>query len=308
MIRFILKLKSYLKSKYNYYMQFFPYKRLDGTMYSRYYLPLDYAPSRNLNPRWGGGTEPIKQLDEWFRKFDFEYLEITKLMYLNILNSKIPLFEREISSSKSKVSWIGGPFSPFDKLALYSIISKFKPKTFLEIGSGVSTLVAFESKNEFKLKMKIVSIDPQPRQEIDFICDDIHRTSLEEMDLDVFKNLEKGDILFFDGSHRSFMNSDVTVFFIDVLPLIKPGVIIHLHDIHLPYDYPAFFKNWYWNEQYMLAVYLMGHAATLKPILPTAWVTRDSKFSENIKYPFVPGKPESSTWLGDGGSFWFTKS
>ena len=103
------------------------------------------------------------------------------------------------------------------------------------------------------------------------------------------------------------MNSDVTVFFIDVLPLIKPGLIIHLHDIHLPYDYPTFFKNWYWNEQYMLAVYLMGHLAALKPILPTAWVTRDSSFSENIKYPFVPAVPESSTWLGDGGSFWFTK-
>jgi hypothetical protein len=65
------------------------------------------------------------------------------------------------------------------------------------------------------------------------------------------------------------MNSDVTVYFIDVLPRIKPGVTMHIHDILLPWDYPESSKSWYWNEQYMLAVYMMASKATLCPMLPT---------------------------------------
>jgi hypothetical protein len=124
----------------------------------------------------------------------------------------------------------------------------------------------------------------------------------------IFDELEAGDIVFFDGSHRSFMNSDVTVFFIDVLPRIKPGVIVHLHDINLPWDYPDFFKTWYWNEQYMLAVYLMCSKDTLNPLLPTSWICRNEFFKKQIANPFVDlGSDDANmAWQG-GGSIWFTK-
>ena len=117
--------------------------------------------------------------------------------------------------------------------------------------------------------------------------------------------LEAGDILFFDGSHRAFMNSDVTVFFIDVLPRIKPGVIVHIHDIALPWDYGEFFKNWYWNETYMLAVYMMGHKHRIKPIAPTAFICRDVAFEAELVGPLIDLGRYNDGWKG-GGAMWFT--
>ncbi len=81
---------------------------------------------------------------------------------------------------------------------------------------------------------------------------------LETCDLARFDQLQPGDILFLDCSHRVFMNSDVTVFMIDVLPRLRPGVPVHVHDIVLPWDYPDMFTNWYWSEAYILAAYLIG--------------------------------------------------
>ena len=74
-----------------------------------------------------------------------------------------------------------------------------------------------------------------------------------------------------DGSHISLMNSDVTVFMLDVVPKLKPGVIVHIHDIHLPHDYPDMFVKWYWNEQYIVAAYLLGAADRIKILMPSRY-------------------------------------
>jgi hypothetical protein len=101
------------------------------------------------------------------------------------------------------------------------------------------------------------------------------------------------------------MNSDVTVFFIDILPRLKPGVVVHIHDIMLPYDYPDSFKHWYWNEQYMLAVYMMGHMARLTPLAPTAFICRDAEFAHALHEPMIDLGPYNGGWLG-GGAMWYT--
>ncbi len=155
--------------------------------------------------------------------------------------------------------------------------------------------------------MHITSIDPEPRAGIDAICDDIVRQGLEQVDIGIFGELEPGDILFMDGSHRAFMNSDVTVFFVDVLPIIKPGVIIHIHDIGLPYDYTDDFKYWYWNEQYMLATYILAAPDRLEPILPTCYICRSGQFNTELSKPFTDLGPESNDGWNWGGSMWFTR-
>ena len=103
-------------------------------------------------------------------------------------------------------------------------------------------------------------------------------------------------------------NVDVTVFFIDILPRLQPGVVIHLHDITLPWDYPDMFLYWYWNEQYLLAVYLLSARELVTPLFPTACVCRSPLFEEHFKIPFINDAALSdlSVWRG-GGSFWFTK-
>ena len=201
--------------------------------------------------------------------------------------------------------WIGIPYSPFDTLALFSIIRIYKPKVFLEIGSGTTTCIAHKAIKNNSTNTKIISIDPEPRAEIDSICDQVIRNGLETCDLQIFDQLEEGDILFFDGSHRSFVNSDVTVFFIDVLPRIKPGVIIHIHDITIPWDYPDMFLPWYWNEQYLLHVYLMGNMKRINPLLPTAFVCKDAAFETFFTTPMIGLGKYNEDWKG-GGAIWFT--
>ena len=88
-----------------------------------------------------------------------------------------------------------------------------------------------------------------------------------------------------------------------MLPLLRPGVIVHLQDISLPWDYHPFFANWYWNEQYLLAVYLMGNRRRIDPLFPGAFVTRDPMFAADIS-PALANLPQDLPL--EGGSLWFT--
>ena len=233
-----------------------------------------------------------------------EYRELLSLMRVTSQNLvDVPMHFSE--AALPKPAWVGVPYCAFDAVVLYSIIQKEKPMKYLEIGSGITTCFANKAIEDNGLETKIISIDPEPRAQIDDICNSVLRYGLETCDMEIFDSLESGDILFFDGSHRSFMNSDVTVFFIDVLPRIKPGVIIHIHDITLPYDYDKTFKNWYWNEAYLLAVYMMGNAARIHPIAPTAFICKSGLFEDEISKPMIDLGEFNDQWRG-GGAMWFT--
>jgi len=132
------------------------------------------------------------------------------------------------------------------------------PATYLEIGSGHSTRFARRTIETLNLQTRLVSIDPQPRAEIDAICDTVVRERLEDADLAVFDSLTPGDVVFFDGSHRCLQNSDVTVFFLEALPRLAPGVLVGVHDVFWPADYPPGFASRWYSEQYILGAYLLG--------------------------------------------------
>jgi hypothetical protein len=87
----------------------------------------------------------------------------------------------------------------------------------------------------------------------------------------------------------------------------KPGVIVHVHDITLPWDYPEMFVNWYWSEAYILATYLIAARDRVKPVLPTSWVCRMPQFSSWFDQPLVDLGRFNDVWRG-GGSMWFTHS
>jgi hypothetical protein len=276
---------------------------LPGTPYSRYALPLDYEPSRDLRPRYGRSQPKIAALDVWFESCITEYAQF--LDYMRSLEVG-HIATRFAVDGGPKPAWVGGAISAFDALALYGMIRKHTPKCYLEIGSGMTTCFARQAIADGGLDTHIVSLDPDPRTDIDGLCDHVIRTGLETCDVRIVDRLEPGDILFVDGSHRAFMNSDVTVFFIDILPRVKPGVIVHMHDITLPYDYPDAFTHWYWNEQYMLAVYMMASRDRLLPLLPTAYICRSPLMQEHFATPFVDLGDANFLWR-DGGSMWFSK-
>ena len=200
-------------------------------------------------------------------------------------------------------SWNNGFLPGLDIVALYTIIQKFAPSKYIEIGSGNSTKVVRKAIEDGNLSCEITSIDPFPRASIDHLADTVIRKPLEEIeDLSPILNLKKGDVLFIDNSHRCLPNSDVTVCFLEILPHLEPGVIVHIHDIYLPYDYPQFMCDRAYSEQYVLAAMLLANPDRYKTLFPNYFVSEESSYSKKLE-----GLWEHNN-LADverhGGSFW----
>ena len=277
---------------------------LPGSPYARHLMPLDYLPSRDLRPRWGYGRPWHEGLARLFSRDKANYVAVVAEMrrmspFLEVIGRDFP------ARAASEPGWLGGPITALDLAILYYFVAHYRPATYLEIGSGVTTCFARRAISDQGAKTRVVSIDPEPRTQIDAICDEVIRDGLETADLKVFADLQPGDIVFMDGSHRSFMNSDVTVFMLDVMPLLKPGVIVHVHDVLLPEDYPEGFRHWYWNEQYLLAVYLLASADRVKILMPSHYLTLDPELRRCLTPPLLPLDGCAENFLS-GGSLWFT--
>lgn len=157
-------------------------------------------------------------------------------------------------------------YSYTDSIILYSFIRHFKPKRIIEIGSGFSSAVMLDT-NEFFFNNEIdlTFIDPYAERLLSLITqEDLKRVKLIESDvqlipLDVFKELQSGDILFVDSTHVTKTGSDVNYILFEILPTLNSGVLIHFHDIFYPFEYPKewVYKGYSWNEDYILKAFLM---------------------------------------------------
>lgn len=201
--------------------------------------------------------------------------------------------------------WLNTWFPPLDGMALTHFLREGNPARFIEIGSGVSTKFARRAVDLYGLRTHLTSIDPQPRNQIDTLCDAVLRKPLEDCDPAVFDVLEPGDILFLDSSHRSFQGSDVTVFFLDILPRVKPGVILHIHDVYLPDDYISGHVRRMWNEQYLLATALLFGGTGFEVLFPAWFVHRDPALSARADGVLRKGPLKPVNLYG--ASFWLTK-
>jgi len=157
-----------------------------------------------------------------------------------------------------------------DSIVLHSIIRHRKPKQIIEIGSGFSSAVMLDT-NEmfFQNSIKLTFVEPYTERlytlmsETDKQKAEVIEQFVQGVPLEKFKELDAGDILFIDSTHVSKTGSDVNYLLFEVLPNIKPGVLIHFHDIFYPFEYP---KNWVmqgrnWNENYILKAFLMYNEA-----------------------------------------------
>jgi hypothetical protein len=274
----------------------------------------DYYPVRP-RPRWKPGLAPYSLLQSILEANRAEYKRVLDQLesYRDTLH-KIP-FERPTGESAAPF-WNNHWFSGLDAASLIGFVLTRKPIRYIEIGSGHSTLFARYSVTTGSKSTVITSIDPEPRVEINQLCDRVVRQSLENCDLSIFDELEAGDLLFFDGSHRAFTNSDVTVFFFEVLPRLKPGILVHIHDIFLPDDYPEAWNDRFYSEQYLLAMLLMAERPPFRVVLPNYFVCTDPELKSRVLQIFnapkggrdIPllyaNKPEGMP----GVSFWLETS
>jgi len=154
-------------------------------------------------------------------------------------------------------------FAPLDAAILYAIIRARKPARIIEIGSGHSTRFAARAIADGKLNTQHIAIDPAPRADIAALPLTLQRCVLAQADPAIFSDLAAGDILFVDSSHILMPGTDVDQLFTGVLPALKAGVIVHVHDIFLPDGYPA---DWAWrgyNEQSALLPFIASEAFRL---------------------------------------------
>lgn len=158
----------------------------------------------------------------------------------------------------------GGPrwnqewFPPLDAAAVYAIVRSTAPRRIVEIGSGHSTRFIARAVADGGLETQILCIDPAPRASL-AILGVTHRPRVfGDADIPDIETLGAGDILFIDSSHVSMPGTDVDRLFLDVLPRLAPGVLVHVHDVLLPDAYPA---EWAWrsyNEQTVVGALLAG--------------------------------------------------
>jgi hypothetical protein len=244
----------------------------------------DYYPVRP-KPRWGHGRPAHVQLQARLEQGRTDYervlksLEAQRTVLHGIPHDRDP--ERPTAPF-----WNNAWFSVLDAASLVGFLLSLRPRRYLEIGSGHSTLFARHAIQVGALPTTVTSIDPHPRAEIDSLCDRVVRQSLEDCDLTLFDQLEPGDLLFFDGSHRVFTNSDVTAFFFDILPRIRPGVLVHVHDIFLPDDYPPDWNDRLYSEQYLLGGMLLCGAPPFRVVLPNYFVCTDDALSARVRAIF----------------------
>jgi hypothetical protein len=262
-------------------------------------LFLDYPV--DFKPRYGHGKPPHTAL--------YDIIAANRDTYQYLLSKALDLKEHiwEIKEAKrerdtTKPGWNNGFLPGLDIIGIYTMLAEFKPKKYIEIGSGNSTKVAYKAKQEQQLSTEIISIDPMPRAEIDQLADVVIRQPFENIDLNLLYTLDENDILFVDNSHRILPNSDAMVFFMDILPKLKKGVIVHIHDVYLPYDYPQFMCDRFYSEQYGLAFYLLANPTKYETLLPNFFIAEDPALAATIA-PIWQHENLSHVEK-HGGSFW----
>lgn len=198
-------------------------------------------------------------------------------------------------------------FAHTDSTILFCMLNELRPKRVIEIGSGYSSALMLDYKKYIDKNLEITFIEPYP-QLLKRLVSKIHpRTSynliaepLWRVDKKIFKKLKSGDILFIDSTHVSKAGSDVNEIFFEILPVINKGVVIHIHDVFYPFEYPI---EWIketraWNEDYLLRAFLYNNNE-YKIILFNHFL--------NIHHSKLIHRLLPLTKHNDGGSLWLKK-
>lgn len=239
-------------------------------------ISLDYPPNALNEPRW----MPHPELERVIAAQGDAYAAaLGTIQAYREDFSAIPI----TATHELEPAWVNGFQPGLDAGAVYSFLRSRSPARYMEVGSGWSTKFARRAIQDGELPTQIISIDPHPRAEIDRLCDRAVRSALEATDLALVDELRAGDVLFFDGSHRVFMNSDVTVFFLELLPRLPAGVLVGIHDTYLPYDYPAEIADRYYSEQYLLAALVVAGGERFNTVLPAWYVSQTERFQPAIE-------------------------
>ena len=246
----------------------------------------------------------------WKQPSGLPGIQMNESAQLELLRKDFPRFRNEYeqlptrSSGKESRFYVNNTlFGGVDALVAYCMVRHFQPRLVIEVGSGFSSLVLGEAAQKNK-SSELICIEPFPRK---FLREgfpglrSLIEKKVQDIELEFFLQLESGDVLFIDSSHTVKIGSDVNYLFLEVLPRLRPGVIVHVHDIFLPFEYR---RDWvldelrFWNEQYLLQAFLQFNSE-FEVLMANSYLNH--YYQEDLKAAF----PILDLWLG--GSFWMRR-
>jgi hypothetical protein len=185
------------------------------------------------------------------------------------------------------------------------MVRHFQPRRIIEVGSGFSSLVLGQAASKNK-SSALICVDPFPHELIRKsntipALQSLIETKVQDVDVEFFSQLESGDILFIDSSHTVKIGGDVNYLFLEVLPRLKAGVIVHVHDIFFPFEYR---RDWmleefrFWTEQYLLQAFLIFNSE-FEVLMANSYLNH--YYPSDLKAAF----PDLRRWIG--GSFWMRR-
>jgi len=188
-----------------------------------------------------------------------------------------------------------GSFETGDVEFLYQVIRFLKPKSVIEIGGGNSTKIIAEalarnvSEKYSEGNVNHVCIEPYEMPWLERMPVVLHRSRVQDIDISIYDKLDNGDLLFIDTSHIMKPGGDLVFLYNYVLPRLKQGVIIHIHDIFLPYEYPVEWlveRRVLWNEQYLLQS-ILSNTSRYKVVAPLHEMYRQQFESLKLICPYI---------------------
>jgi len=177
--------------------------------------------------------------------------------------SNAALFNSFLAQKDNLFSLKNSRYEYVDSITYFTFIEQFKPKNIMEVGSGLSSVLAMETAKFLNLNVKFTFIEPYPKTLKKLLSEKTYEHTLIEkkvqhVPIDSFTGLSENDFLFIDSSHVSKLGSDVNYLYFEILPALKKGTIIHIHDIFTDFEYPVdwIYQGRFWNESYLLRAFL----------------------------------------------------
>ena len=247
-----------------------------------WFIPHRYAPL--LPPP--GAQPPYPAIEQLFERHAGAFAEM------------LDTVDRHAAAIEGLKSLTGQSWFPaLDAAVAYALVRERKPQRIVEVGSGHSTRILARAECGVG---EILAIDPMPRADIVGLPGvRVVPSTLQAAPPDAFDGLRAGDVLFIDSSHILMPGSDVDILLNRVLPRLPAGVLVHVHDIFLPFDYPTVWGWRNYNEQQGVLPLLASGA--YRPLFSSVWATR--RMAERLATSVVARLPQpdeamaTSLWL-----------
>jgi predicted O-methyltransferase YrrM len=241
---------------------------------------------------------------KWNHPFDMSPVNISLSEQIEIAETWIAPYEPEYSGNavfhKAVLSGAGPGYGYIEAQALHGMLRKLAPRRVIEVGSGVSTMCMLAAthlnESEGRGLTEVTCIEPHPSDLLRHAKVRLIEQYVEDVDLEIFDQLQLGDLLFIDSSHAVRPCGDVVRLYLEILPRLNRGVIVHIHDIFFPYLFQRNVDRTYmqWMETALLAA-LLFHSPRYRVMLCLSQLHYSAP--EILKRVF----PEYSPQPNDGG-------